>query len=201
MELPGARSGQCKSATLIDVSPRRGYTQIIIPPALSLQALCWPRLSVAFEIYRTIHSCYHFYSIPLYTHTMRQAIRSLRQSTPARGVRFNSSSSSPAPNPQVQKAVENAQKVLAQTSATVRRVAGPVGDKVGSALGGQSHTAHRTKKGDGADGGFRIQRTYCLQCESLFVACETSLSSGEDGFPDEFEHLGEGVCRGLLACC
>lgn len=75
----------------------------------------------------------------LYT-TMRQAIRSIRQSTPARGLRFNSSSSSSAPNPaqnpQVQKAVENAQKVLAQTSATVRRVAGPVGDKVGSALGG-----------------------------------------------------------------
>lgn len=79
---------------------------------------------------------------PTLTHTMRQAIRSLRQSTPARGVRFNSSSSSSAPNPaqnpQVQKAVDNAQNVLAQTSATVRRVAGPVGDKLCSALGGQS---------------------------------------------------------------
>ncbi|KAK1927887.1 mitochondrial ATP synthase g subunit-domain-containing protein [Papiliotrema laurentii] len=67
---------------------------------------------------------------------MRSVLQSLRQSG-LRGVRFNSSSSSnPAQNPQVQKAVENAQKALAQTSAAVRRVAGPVGDKVGNALGG-----------------------------------------------------------------
>ncbi|ORY24669.1 mitochondrial ATP synthase g subunit-domain-containing protein [Naematelia encephala] len=57
---------------------------------------------------------------------------------PARivGRRFNSTSSSPASNPQVQKALEAAQKAYHQTSATVKRVAGPVGDRLGSALGG-----------------------------------------------------------------
>jgi len=66
---------------------------------------------------------------------MRSAIRTLRQNAP-RGARFNSSSSS-APNPQVQKAVENAQKAFAQTQAAVSKVAGPVGQKVGNALGGE----------------------------------------------------------------
>ncbi|WRT65901.1 uncharacterized protein IL334_002852 [Kwoniella shivajii] len=56
------------------------------------------------------------------------------------GRRFNSSSSSstssPLNNPNVQKAVEGAQKAYTQTAATVKKVAGPLGDRVGSALGG-----------------------------------------------------------------
>ncbi|OCF31908.1 F-type H+-transporting ATPase subunit G [Kwoniella heveanensis CBS 569] len=60
------------------------------------------------------------------------------------GRRFNSSSSSssssssgsPLNNPNVQKAVEGAQKAYAQSAATVKKVAGPLGERVGSALGG-----------------------------------------------------------------
>ncbi|WVW80350.1 hypothetical protein I302_102330 [Kwoniella bestiolae CBS 10118] len=58
------------------------------------------------------------------------------------GRRFNSSSSSssssssPLNNPNVQKAVEGAQKAYTQTAATVKKVAGPLGERVGSALGG-----------------------------------------------------------------
>ncbi|WVR05648.1 hypothetical protein IAU60_002670 [Kwoniella sp. DSM 27419] len=56
------------------------------------------------------------------------------------GRRYNSSSSSSSPsplnNPNVQKAVEGAQKAYAQGAATVKKVAGPLGERVGSALGG-----------------------------------------------------------------
>lgn len=57
---------------------------------------------------------------------------------PARalGRRLNSTSASPQTNPNVQKAVENAQKAYAQTAATLKKAAGPVGEKIGSALGG-----------------------------------------------------------------
>jgi hypothetical protein len=48
------------------------------------------------------------------------------------------SSSAPQVNPQVQKAVEAASKAYAQSAATVKRVAGPVGEKIGGALGGRS---------------------------------------------------------------
>ncbi|KAK8865683.1 hypothetical protein IAR55_000828 [Kwoniella newhampshirensis] len=53
------------------------------------------------------------------------------------GRRFNSSSSSSSPlnNPNVQKAVEGAQKAYAQSAATVKRVAGPLGERVGGLLG------------------------------------------------------------------
>ncbi|OWZ34505.1 F-type H+-transporting ATPase subunit G [Cryptococcus neoformans AD2-60a] len=52
------------------------------------------------------------------------------------GRRLNSSSASPQTNPNVQKAVENAQKAYAQTAATLKKAAGPVGEKIGGALGG-----------------------------------------------------------------
>ena len=52
--------------------------------------------------------------------------------------RFASSSTpSPSQNPQVQKAVEGAQRVYQQGTDTVKRLAGPLGERVGNALGGQ----------------------------------------------------------------
>lgn len=50
--------------------------------------------------------------------------------------RFNSTST-PSQNPQVQKAVEGAQRVYQQGADAVKRVAGPVGDRVAGALGGE----------------------------------------------------------------
>ncbi|WVQ85297.1 hypothetical protein IAT38_007462 [Cryptococcus sp. DSM 104549] len=53
------------------------------------------------------------------------------------GRRLNSTSAqSPLDNPNVKKAVEGAQKAYAQGAATVKRVAGPLGERVGGALGG-----------------------------------------------------------------
>ena len=68
---------------------------------------------------------------------MRAVTRPVLRSVRAAGRRANSSSSAPNPvqNEQVQKAVEQAQKVYAQGSAAVQKFAGPVGDRVGSALG------------------------------------------------------------------
>jgi len=60
---------------------------------------------------------------------MRPTLRATRLA----GRRMNSSSA-----PQVQKAVEAASKAYAQSAATVKRVAGPVGEKIGGALGGMS---------------------------------------------------------------
>ena len=52
--------------------------------------------------------------------------------------RFASSSTpSPSQNPQVQKAVEGAQRVYQQGTDTVKRLAGPLGERVGNTLGGQ----------------------------------------------------------------
>ena len=48
------------------------------------------------------------------------------------------SSSAPQVNPQVQKAVEAASKAYNTGAAHVKRVAGPVGEKLGGALGGGS---------------------------------------------------------------
>jgi len=48
------------------------------------------------------------------------------------------SSSAPQVNPQVQKAVEAASKAYNTGAAHVKRVAGPVGEKLGGALGGRS---------------------------------------------------------------
>lgn len=45
--------------------------------------------------------------------------------------------STQATNPQVQKAVQQASQIYAQGAQTVKRVAGPVGDRVGSLLGGE----------------------------------------------------------------
>jgi hypothetical protein len=64
---------------------------------------------------------------------MRATLRTTRLA----GRRMNSSSA-PQVNPQVQKAVEAASKAYAQSAATVKRVAGPVGEKIGGALGGKS---------------------------------------------------------------
>ena len=71
---------------------------------------------------------------------MRAASRPVITSVRAAGRRAASSSSSsstpnPAQNEQVQKAVEQAQKYYSQGSAAVQKFAGPVGDKVGAALG------------------------------------------------------------------
>lgn len=65
---------------------------------------------------------------------MRATLRTTRLA----GRRMNSSSA-PQVNPQVQKAVEAASKAYAQSAATVKRVAGPVGEKIGGALGGRSY--------------------------------------------------------------
>ena len=71
--------------------------------------------------------------------SLRNLSRPLRQARS--GKRFNSStpssSSSSSRNPQVQKAMEGAQKAFNQSAATVQRMAGPVGERVGSALGGE----------------------------------------------------------------
>ncbi|ODO07298.1 F-type H+-transporting ATPase subunit G [Cryptococcus wingfieldii CBS 7118] len=56
----------------------------------------------------------------------------LAQAARLAGKRFNSTS---AQNPNVQKAVESANKAYAQTAATVKKVAGPVGEKIGASLG------------------------------------------------------------------
>jgi hypothetical protein len=48
------------------------------------------------------------------------------------------SSSAPQPqNQQVQQAVESAQKVYDAAAATVKRVGGPIGEKISGALGGK----------------------------------------------------------------
>nr|ODO02713.1 phenylalanine-tRNA ligase, beta subunit [Cryptococcus depauperatus CBS 7855] len=52
------------------------------------------------------------------------------------GRRLNSTSTNPANNPNVQKAVESAQKAYASTATTVKKITGPVGEKIGGALGG-----------------------------------------------------------------
>ena len=70
---------------------------------------------------------------------MRAATRPVLRSVRAAGRRANSSSApNPVQNEQVQKAVEQAQKAYAQGAAAVSRFAGPVGDRVGSALGCES---------------------------------------------------------------
>ncbi|GFZ43293.1 hypothetical protein JCM24511_01012 [Saitozyma sp. JCM 24511] len=67
---------------------------------------------------------------------MRSALRpTLRAARAVARRNASSQSSSPLDNPNVQKAVEGAQKAYEQGAATVRRVAGPIGDRVGSALG------------------------------------------------------------------
>jgi hypothetical protein len=67
------------------------------------------------------------------------AMRSIIRPARAIGRRFNStSSSSSTSNPQVQKAVEGAQKAYQQSAAVVSRVAGPVGQRITSALGSES---------------------------------------------------------------
>ena len=86
--------------------------------------------------------------------TQMSSAMSLRQlARPARqirsyGRRYNSSTpsssssssttSSIAKNPQVQRAMDSAQKLASSSAATVQRVAGPLGDRVGSALGSES---------------------------------------------------------------
>ncbi|KAK4683774.1 F-type H+-transporting ATPase subunit g, partial [Tremellales sp. Uapishka_1] len=52
------------------------------------------------------------------------------------GRRFNSTTSSPLDHPQVKKAVEASQKAYQQSAETVKRVAGPLGERVGGMLGG-----------------------------------------------------------------
>jgi F-type H+-transporting ATPase subunit g len=70
---------------------------------------------------------------------MRGAVRPTLRATRAATQRFASSqSSSPLQNPNVQKAVEGAQKAYEQGAATVKRVAGPLGARVGNALGCES---------------------------------------------------------------
>lgn len=64
---------------------------------------------------------------------MRPTLRATRLA----GRRLNSSSA-PQVNPQVQKAVESASRAYAQGAAHVKRVAGPVGERIGSAMGGES---------------------------------------------------------------
>jgi F-type H+-transporting ATPase subunit g len=64
---------------------------------------------------------------------MRPTLRATRLA----GRRMNSSSA-PQVNPQVQKAVEAASKAYNTGAAHVKRVAGPVGEKLGGALGGRS---------------------------------------------------------------
>lgn len=64
---------------------------------------------------------------------MRPTLRATRLA----GRRMNSSSA-PQVNPQVQKAVEAASKAYNTGAAHVKRVAGPVGEKLGGALGGGS---------------------------------------------------------------
>ena len=66
---------------------------------------------------------------------MRHLLRPLRQTA---GRRFNSSSAGSSSNPQMQKAVDGAQRAYAQTATTMKKVAGPIGDRVGNALGGES---------------------------------------------------------------
>lgn len=65
---------------------------------------------------------------------MRAVLRS-RLAVPRR---FNSTSTpSPMQNPQVKKAVEGAQRMYQQGADVVKRVAGPVGDRVAGAFGGE----------------------------------------------------------------
>jgi F-type H+-transporting ATPase subunit g len=69
---------------------------------------------------------------------MRAATRPVIASVRTAGRRAASSSSStpnPVQNEQVQKAVDQAQKMYSQGSAAVQKFAGPVGDRVGAALG------------------------------------------------------------------
>jgi F-type H+-transporting ATPase subunit g len=54
------------------------------------------------------------------------------------GRRANSSKAqNPLENPQVKQAVEQASAIYNQGASAVKRVAGPVGDRLGSLLGGE----------------------------------------------------------------
>jgi F-type H+-transporting ATPase subunit g len=55
----------------------------------------------------------------------------------ARALGRRANSSKAIENPQVKQAVEQASALYNQGAAAVQRVAGPVGDKVGSLLGGE----------------------------------------------------------------
>ncbi|KAF5341348.1 hypothetical protein D9758_016807 [Tetrapyrgos nigripes] len=73
---------------------------------------------------------------------LRPALRAVRRSHPARSSRFASSSSSGASNAQVEAAQKKAQEALASAQQTAgrvldgaKKVAGPLGERVGSMLG------------------------------------------------------------------
>lgn len=65
---------------------------------------------------------------------LRPVLRTLRLT--AR--RANSSTPPIQQNEQVKKAVESAQKVYDSGAATLKRVAGPVGERVNNSVGGES---------------------------------------------------------------
>lgn len=73
---------------------------------------------------------------------MRPTLRATRLA----GRRLNSSSA-PQVNPQVQKAVESASRAYNQGAATIKRVAGPVGERIGSAMGGESCAMEQRRSG------------------------------------------------------